>query len=163
MRKQSLGVVLASLALLTACSGEPEEIAGEVEESVEAAVPTDEEAATDEETPTADASEPATAGTGEATVLLAMVGTEADPEAFEISLTTEDGEPVTSLPAGDYTIQVTDPAAMHNFHLTGGGVDESTSVPEVEDVTWDVTLEEGEYTYTCDPHPPMTGTFEVTA
>ncbi len=51
---------------------------------------------------------------------------------------------------------------MHNFHLMGGAVDETTSVPETEEATWEVTLEAGEYTYKCDPHPPMTGTFTVT-
>lgn len=98
-------------------------------------------------------------GTG---VLIATVGTPEDPEAFEIALTHEDGEPVTSLPAGDYTIRVSDPATEHNFHLTGGSVDETTSVPELEETTWEVTLEPGEHTYTCDPHPAMTGTFDVT-
>ncbi|WNB86927.1 hypothetical protein [Cellulomonas sp. ATA003] len=69
---------------------------------------------------------------------------------------------MTSLPAGDYTIRVSDPATEHNFHLTGGSVDETTSVPELEETTWEVTLEPGEHTYTCDPHPAMTGTFDVT-
>jgi plastocyanin len=91
-----------------------------------------------------------------------MVGTEDDPDAFEITLTDESGEPVTELPAGDYTIEVSDPSAIHNFHLTGGSVDESTSVPEMEDTTFEVTLEPGDYTYKCDPHPPMTGSFTVT-
>jgi plastocyanin len=91
-----------------------------------------------------------------------MVGTAEDPEAFEITLMDESGEKVTELPAGDYTIEVTDPAESHNFHLTGGSVDESTSVPETVETTWEVTLEPGEYTYRCDPHPPMTGSFTVT-
>ena len=95
-------------------------------------------------------------------MLLAMVGTEADPDAFEISLTDEAGEPVTTLPAGDYAIQVSDLSAMHNFHLAGGAVDETTSVEEVTEVAWDVTLEPGDYTFICDPHPPMAGGFTVT-
>jgi plastocyanin len=161
MKRRSLAIVVASIALLSACSGSPEETvetaAGEVTD--EATEPAEEETPADEESPSEDA---AAGGDTGSTVLLASVGSEADPEAFEIHFTTEDGEDVTSLPAGDYTIQVTDPAAMHNFHLTGGSVDESTSVPETADATWEVTLEAGEYTYKCDPHPPMTGTFTVT-
>ena len=164
MKRRSLGIVIASIALLTACSGTAEETvesaAGEAGEAAEEVTEPTEEESPAEETPAED-----TAAEGEAgsTVLIGTVGTAEDPEAFEIALTTEDGEPVTTLAAGDYTIQVSDPAAIHNFHLTGGSVDESTSVPETEEVTWDVTLEEGEYTYTCDPHPAMTGTFTVTS
>lgn len=163
MRRRSLAMVVASFALLTACSGTAgetvDDAAGEATEAAEDVTEPTEEEPTDEESPSEDA---AAGGEGGSTVLIAMVGTEEDPEAFEISLTTEDGEPVTELPAGDYTIQVTDPAALHNFHLTGGSLDESTSVPETEDATWEVTLEAGEYTYKCDPHPAMTGTFTVT-
>ena len=154
MRRTALGLALASLALVTACSGD-------AEETVESATAEASESAT---SATDDASESATesADGGASTVLIGTVGTPEDPEAFEIALTTEDGEPVTELPAGDYTIQVSDPAATHNFHLTGGSVDETTSVPEVEETTFEVTLEPGEYTYVCDPHPPMTGSFTVT-
>ena len=137
MKKHAIGVVVVSLALLTGCSSADE--GGSEEPAAEGATdiqPGD--------------------------VLLGTVGTEDDPEAFEIALTTEDGEEVTELPAGDYTIQVSDPAETHNFHLVGGGVDETTSVKETEETTFEVTLEAGEYTYKCDPHPPMTGTFTVT-
>lgn len=163
MKRRSLGIVIASIALLTACSGTPEEaaesVAGEATEAAEDVTEPTEEA----ESPSPEASEDAAAG-GEAgsTVLMGSVGTAEDPEAFEIALTTEDGEEVTTLPAGDYTIQVDDPSTLHNFHLMGGSVDESTSVPDLEQTTFEVTLEAGEYTYTCDPHPPMTGMFTVT-
>lgn len=95
--------------------------------------------------------------------LLATVGLEDDPEAYEIALTTEDGEPVESLTAGDYTVQFTDYSAIHNFVLFGPGVDEATSVPDVEEVTVDVTFEPGQYGYVCDPHPSMSGNFQVVA
>ncbi|WP_290512405.1 hypothetical protein, partial [Aeromicrobium sp.] len=98
----------------------------------------------------------------ESTVLLGSVGSADDPEDFVITLTDEAGEEVTTLPAGEYTIQVSDPATTHNFHLVGGSIDETTSVPGKEEVTFDVTFEAGEYTYKCDPHPPMTKTFTVT-
>lgn len=147
MSSRALGAAIASFVLVTAaCGGAADDPAAPAaEESTEEATEGS-----------------AVGGTGGGTVLIGMVGTAEDPEAFEISLTDESGEPVSELPAGDYTIQVTDPAATHNFHLTGGSVDESTSVPELEETTFEVTLEAGEYTYVCDPHPSMTGSFTVT-
>ena len=44
--------------------------------------------------------------------LLAVVGTEEEPEAFDISLTTEAGEEVSTLAAGAYTIEVTHHATI---------------------------------------------------
>ncbi len=83
---------------------------------------------------------------------------------FTISLTTEDGTAVTSLPAGDYKIAVDDKSDAHNFHLTGpGDVDVMTDVSEVTKVDWDVTLVAGTYKFQCDPHAStMNGSFEVT-
>ena len=161
MRRRALGAAIASLALFTAaCSGSAEDTAESAAGAASEAAGDAAAEATEEATePTEEAT---TGGSGERTVLIGMVGTADDPEAFEITLTDESGEPITEIPAGDYTIQVSDPAATHNFHLTGGSVDESTSVPEVEETTFEVTLEPGEYTYKCDPHPPMTGTFTVT-
>ena len=163
MRRRALGAAIAALALFTAACGgtaddsvEPE-AAGEVN-----AEPTQEATAELTEEPTEEATTGGTGGTGGTTVLIGMVGTAEDPEAFEITLTDESGEPITEIPAGDYTIKVSDPATSHNFHLTGGSVDETTSVPELEETTFEVTLEPGEYTYACDPHPSMTGTFTVT-
>lgn len=151
-RRLAVALAIATLTLATGCGGgEPEETidsaSSEVSEDVGSAAPdnTDDEGAG-----------------GDATTLIGLVGTEDDPDAFEITLTDEAGEPVTELPAGDYVIEVSDPSAIHNFHLTGGSVDETTSVPDVEDTTFEVTLEAGEYTYKCDPHPPMTGSFTVT-
>jgi plastocyanin len=160
MRRRALGAAIASLALFTAaCSGS-------AEDTVESAAGEASEAAEDAAGEASEAAEPSEGTSGEAsggsTVLTAMVGTADDPEAFEITLMDESGEEVTELPAGDYTIEVTDPSETHNFHLTGGSVDETTSVPETVETTWEVTLEPGEYTYRCDPHPPMTGSFTVT-
>lgn len=157
MRRQlAFGVAIATLSLVTGCSGdEPEETV----ESATSEVSEDAESAAPDETED-EAGDEAAAGAG--TTLIGLVGTEEDPDAFEITLTDEAGEPVTELPAGDYIIEVSDLSAIHNFHLTGGTVDETTSVPEVVDTTFEVTLEAGEYTYKCDPHPPMTGSFTVT-
>lgn len=152
MRKLAVGIAIASLTLLTACGDDAEEPTEPV--ASEPADDSSSEPAEDE------SSEPA--GSGDTPVLTGMVGTEDDPDAFEISLVDDTGEAVTELPAGDYTIEINDPTAIHNFHLMGGSVDESTTVDEVTEVTWEVTLEAGDYTFVCDPHPPMSGSFTVT-
>jgi plastocyanin len=99
------------------------------------------------------------AGTVEAgATLTASVG-----PGFEISLTTEDGQAVTTVSAGEYTIEVDDQSDIHNFHLTGSGVDEDSGVSETGQSTWTVTFEEGTYSFVCDPHQSsMNGDFEVT-
>lgn len=96
--------------------------------------------------------------------LMAVVGTADDPEAYEISITDADGQPVSSVPAGDYQLTFVDESTMHNFHLMGpGGVDIATDVAGSDTSTVQVTLEPGTYEYLCDPHPgSMAGTLEVT-
>lgn len=76
---------------------------------------------------------------------------------------TANGQPVTSLVEGTYTIQVSDKAASHNFHLFGRDLNQTTTVPEVTDTTWTVTLKPGGYAFVCDPHQAagMRGTFSV--
>jgi hypothetical protein len=88
--------------------------------------------------------------------LILTVGPDARIAAFYA-----DGRPVTNLPPGTYTIQVHDLSAVHNFHLTGPGVDEKTSVGEIEHPVWRVTLRAGKYTFKCDVHPTIKGTFTV--
>jgi len=94
-------------------------------------------------------------------LLEGAVGTTQDPEAFEIVLTDSSGVPVESLPAGDYDVRVQDPATLHNFHLTGPGVDMTTPITGTGEVVWRVTLTPGEYTAVCDPHPSMVTSFTV--
>ena len=105
----------------------------------------------------------ATDTTATGTKLIGTVGSPDNADAFEISLTTEDGAEVTSLTPGDYTLEINDLSTIHNFHLTGpGGVDVKSEVDEVEDEDYDVTLEAGTYNYVCDPHASqMNGSFEV--
>jgi hypothetical protein len=161
MGKRALGVIVLSFAVLAGCGTDAE--APGTPAPTEVTDPTAEGTDTSPEPTTPETSDAAPPEGGEEpTVLFGSVGTEEDPEAFVINLTDESGETVTSLPAGDYTIEVTDPAEMHNFHLIGDSVDEMTTVPGTENATFEVTLEPGEYTYRCDPHPPMTGTFTVT-
>jgi plastocyanin len=99
-----------------------------------------------------------------APTLRATVGTEESPDAFEIALVDEDGEPVTELEAGEYNIEVSDPTGVHNFHLSGGdgAVDEKTGPTEKVETVWVVTFEPGDYRFLCDPHPSMNGRFTVT-
>jgi plastocyanin len=164
MRKLATAFALVSLTLATACGGDSEtepaaQPAGS--EASESGSSAGSSSATESESPDASPSTGATAG---AQTLAASVGTEGDPNAFVITLTDQEGQPIESLPAGDYTVEVVDPSAIHNFHLTGpGGVNESTTVPGMTETTWQVTLEEGDYTYVCDPHPSMVGGFTVTA
>ena len=69
---------------------------------------------------------------------------------------------VTSLSAGKYTIKISDKSNIHNFHLTGPGVNKKTSVPSTGTTTWSVTLKKGTYKYVCDPHASfMKGSFTV--
>lgn len=80
---------------------------------------------------------------------------------FSISLT-QNGSPVMSLPPGTYDISVSDTAAVHNFHLSGPGVDMATSVANTESTTWTVTFSVGSYHYQCDAHPTqLHGDFSV--
>jgi len=106
------------------------------------------------------ASPPAAEGTS-VPLLEGVVGSSEDPEAFEIVLADSSGTPVETLPAGAYDIRVQDLATLHNFHLTGPGVDEATPVPGTGEVVWRVTFTPGEYTAVCDPHPDMVTSFAV--
>jgi plastocyanin len=68
-----------------------------------------------------------------------------------------------SVPHGTYVITVKDRSAIHNFHLTGPGVNKKTSVAAVKTYTWTVTLKKGTYKFVCDPHLTiMHGTLKVT-
>ncbi len=115
----------------------------------------------DASTPAAD--EPS--ATGDAPAAAAgsvLTGSVGEGDKPVITLTDSTGAPVTTLKAGSYEVKVKDLSAKHNFHLTGTGVEEKTTVPETTEATWTVTFVAGSYTFKCDPHPPMTGTFTVT-
>jgi plastocyanin len=91
-----------------------------------------------------------------ATKLTGVVG-----PGFTITLTSG-GKKVTSLKAGAYTVVVQDKASVHNFHLTGPGLNKATSVGGTGTMTWKVTLKKGTYKYVCDPHSSaMKGSFKV--
>jgi plastocyanin len=85
-----------------------------------------------------------------------------DGPGFTITLK-QAGKVVKTLKAGTYTITVQDKSNIHNFHLTGPGVNKLTSVVALKTYTWKVTLKKGTYKYVCDPHKTiMHGTFKVT-
>jgi plastocyanin len=68
-----------------------------------------------------------------------------------------------SVPAGTYKFTVHDLSPMHDFHLTGAGVNKTTSVGGKGTTTWVVKLKKGTYTFVCDPHRSfMVGTLKVT-
>jgi len=69
----------------------------------------------------------------------------------------------STVAAGTYTLTVDDQASIHNFHLTGDGVDVSTDVSGTGEKSFTVALTPGRYTYVCDPHSSqMRGTLTVT-
>jgi plastocyanin len=54
--------------------------------------------------------------------------------------------------AGTYVITIHDLASIHDFHLTGPGIDKKTSVPGTGTTKWTVKLKKGTYHFVCDPH-----------
>jgi plastocyanin len=65
--------------------------------------------------------------------------------------------------AGTYVITIHDLASIHDFHLTGPGVDKKTSVAGTGTTKWTVKLKKGTYHFVCDPHHAiMHGVLKVT-
>jgi plastocyanin len=84
---------------------------------------------------------------------------------FSIKVADANGKSVTQLDPGDYAITIKNlsPAAEHNFHLTGPGIDQFSAFDN-NTVTWNVTFVDGTYKYKCDAHPTiMKGSFHVGA
>jgi plastocyanin len=98
----------------------------------------------------------AVAGTAPAaTQVHTLIGT--DGPGFTITMSKK------TVPAGIYVITIRDRSAIHNFHLTGPGVNKRTSLPKIYTTTWKVTLKKGTYRFVCDPHAAiMKGTLKVT-
>jgi plastocyanin len=85
-----------------------------------------------------------------------------DGPGFTITLK-KAGKKVTSLKAGKYKIVVKDLSNIHNFHLSGPGLNKKTGVGAQGTFTWTVTLKKGTYKFVCDPHVSiMKGSFKVT-
>jgi plastocyanin len=82
---------------------------------------------------------------------------------FTIGLTMH-GKRVTKLKAGTpYRFVIRDRAAIHDFHLTGPGLDRVlTSVPFTGTKSLVLRLGKGSYRFVCDPHSGiMHGRFNV--
>jgi plastocyanin len=156
----AFAAVLAAVALAAVGCGGDNEGAGTTATETTA---TETTTGTETETTTTGTETETTTAGGEATKLIGTVGEEGNPDAFTITLTTEDGSEVTTLPPGDYTLEIKDLSTIHNFHLTGpGGVDVTSDVGETEDEDYDVTLQDGTYNFVCDPHASqMKGSFTV--
>jgi hypothetical protein len=91
-----------------------------------------------------------------------LVGEVGENDAYEISLSDPGGKAITNLAAGTYKLKVEDYSSIHNFHITGSGVDETTAVAEKGTKTFTVTFKAGEYSFMCDPHASqMKGSFTV--
>ena len=64
--------------------------------------------------------------------------------------------------AGKIKLVVSDKGSIHNFHLTGPGVNVKTSVSGTGTKTFLVTLKKGTYKFVCDPHASsMKGSFTI--
>ena len=85
-----------------------------------------------------------------------------DGPGFTITLK-KGSSKVTKLKAGKYKFVIKDLSNIHNFHLTGPGVDVKTDVSFKGTKTFPVKLVAGEYHFQCDPHSSsMNGSFTVT-
>jgi hypothetical protein len=141
-RAVAVGLVAVALALsLAGCGGDDDEAAGTTG-TIET---TDADTTTDG---------PTGGDTGRA--LQGSVG-----PGFEISLFPT-GSEAQELTPGSYELTVEDQSAAHNFHLSGPGVDVSTSVAEEGTETFTIDLQAGTYEFVCDPHASqMSGSIEV--
>ena len=54
--------------------------------------------------------------------------------------------------SGTYVITIHNLASIHDFHLTGPGVNKKTSVAGTGTTKWTVKLKKGTYHFVCDPH-----------
>jgi plastocyanin len=146
-RALAVGLVMVALAVpLTGCGGDEEDSAATDTTTTETTT-----AETTTDTTTTQTTD--TGGTPPAGgVLAGSVG-----PGFDISMETNG-----AIPPGSYELTVDDLSSAHNFHLSGPGVDVSTSVAGEGSETFPVELEPGTYTFVCDPHSfSMSGSLEV--
>lgn len=79
---------------------------------------------------------------------------------YNIALRDAAGNEIANPAPGPVTIEVDDMSAEHNFHLSGPGVNVSTSIEDVGRQTFQATLADGVYRFVCDAHPTrMSGQF----
>lgn len=82
---------------------------------------------------------------------------------YTISLKTAAGKNVAALKPGKYMITVRDRSRIHDFRLSGPGLNKVfSSVAAVGTRSVTVTLRAGRYQFTCQPHASaMHGAFRV--
>jgi plastocyanin len=74
------------------------------------------------------------------------------------------GKTVKTLAPAKFTFVIHDNSSIHDFHLTGPGVNKKTSVGGMGTTHWTLTLRKGTYRFVCDPHKTtMKGSFVVKA
>jgi plastocyanin len=109
--------------------------------------------------------------TGGLTTILATLAlassTFAAPSTNTLTGTVGPGFTITmnkkTVKAGMYVITIHDRSSIHDFHLTGPGVDKKTSVTGTGTTKWTVKLKKGTYRFACDPHRTiMHGVLKVT-
>jgi plastocyanin len=99
----------------------------------------------------------AATGKSAATNLFGVAG-----PSLTITLTDANGVAVTHLDPGDYVVSVDDRSTLHNYHLFGPGVEQSTDIATIGMTSWNITLTDGTYGFRCDVHPTsMKGSFTV--
>ena len=83
---------------------------------------------------------------------------------FKIEMKNAANRKLRTVKAGTYRIKIEDMARIHNFRLTGPGVNRATSIPRRLETIWTVRLKPGKYVFLCDPHAgTMRGSFRVTS
>lgn len=81
---------------------------------------------------------------------------------FSITLRNPDGSSVSHLDVGMYVVSVDDRSDLHNFHLSGPGVEQTTEVETTGMTSWNIQVTDGTYRFRCDPHAAqMKGSFTV--
>ena len=91
-----------------------------------------------------------------------LVGVVGHNDAFSISLSDQSGTAIKNLAAGTYSLTIKDESSIHDFHLTGAGVDKATGIGTTGASTFSVTFKPGKYSFVCDPHASsMHGSFTV--
>src|SRR2546423_13468174 len=90
--------------------------------------------------------------------LALAAGASATAQAGKLVATVGPGFTITmsakSVQAGAYVITVKDRSSIHDFHLTGPGLNKKTSVSAGGAVTWKGTPKKGTHQVRCGTPPP---------
>jgi plastocyanin len=83
---------------------------------------------------------------------------------FVIGMTNAAGKKLVTTKAGTYDLTIQDKSTIHNFHLTGPGINKAlTTIGFTGTKKVTVKLKVGKYIFLCDPHAlDLKGSFKVT-